>query len=519
MYTKRTLDIFKDPKYFGKIKNPDGVGKVGNVICGDVMWLYIKVENNKIKDIKFETFGCLPPDEKVLINQGDWEQISQIQNGDYVLNGNGRSTQVVETSLRRYKGLLLTIIPFISTFNKFSVTLEHPILCVKRHWLASTRRSSKICKWLRVKEKELLTIKPRYILAKDIEESDYLIFASNKKIKDNSSFTKDLMRLIGYYLAEGYITANGSVLTFSFNKDEKNKEERKNISELKSLLFKITQKEPKERIRRTAIEIYICSRKWSAFFVSVAGKLAPYKELSKEIHLLPFEKQWEMIKTYIKGDGSLYRRRANNTLTYRVATASKKLAIQIQEILARGGIFSSIKENTNLEPRRYIEGRKVSAKPLYEISFKLERNHKFVRSNGKYFLVPIRKIKERYYTGNVHNIQVKSKPNSYLVKGFVVHNCVAAIATSSQIADVAKGKSIKDALAISKKHIIDSLGGLPPVKVHCSVLAVDALSEAIYDYLVKNKKEVPADLEKRHQRIVKEKKIIEEKYRDWVNEN
>ncbi len=42
----------------GEIKNPDGVGKIGNPICGDIMWVYIKVKNNKINDIKFKTFGC-----------------------------------------------------------------------------------------------------------------------------------------------------------------------------------------------------------------------------------------------------------------------------------------------------------------------------------------------------------------------------------------------------------------------------------------------------------------------------
>lgn len=63
-YTRRVVDCFNNPKNYGKIKNPDGVGKVGNPVCGDVMWLYIKVAKNKkgeeiIKDIKFETFGCV----------------------------------------------------------------------------------------------------------------------------------------------------------------------------------------------------------------------------------------------------------------------------------------------------------------------------------------------------------------------------------------------------------------------------------------------------------------------------
>lgn len=63
-YTKKVIDCFKNPKNYGRMKNPDGVGKVGNPVCGDVMWLYIKIEKDKkerevIKDIKFETFGCV----------------------------------------------------------------------------------------------------------------------------------------------------------------------------------------------------------------------------------------------------------------------------------------------------------------------------------------------------------------------------------------------------------------------------------------------------------------------------
>lgn len=64
MYSKKVMELFQHPKNMGGMKNPDGVGKIGNPICGDVMWLYIRVGKNKqkeeiIKDIKVETFGCV----------------------------------------------------------------------------------------------------------------------------------------------------------------------------------------------------------------------------------------------------------------------------------------------------------------------------------------------------------------------------------------------------------------------------------------------------------------------------
>ncbi len=58
-YTDKVLDFFMNPKNVGEIKDADGIGTVGNPVCGDVMRLYIKVENNKITDAKFKTFGCV----------------------------------------------------------------------------------------------------------------------------------------------------------------------------------------------------------------------------------------------------------------------------------------------------------------------------------------------------------------------------------------------------------------------------------------------------------------------------
>ena len=57
-YSETVMDHFRNPRNVGEIENPDGVGEVGNPKCGDIMKIFIKVEDNKIKDIKFMTFGC-----------------------------------------------------------------------------------------------------------------------------------------------------------------------------------------------------------------------------------------------------------------------------------------------------------------------------------------------------------------------------------------------------------------------------------------------------------------------------
>lgn len=125
------------------------------------------------------------------------------------------------------------------------------------------------------------------------------------------------------------------------------------------------------------------------------------------------------------------------------------------------------------------------------------------------------------YCGDVMWLYIKvakNKDKKDIIKDikFETFGCVAAIATSSAITDLAKGKTLEEAIAIDKQEIVQSLGGLPPIKLHCSVLAADALAEAIYDYYTKQKRPIPAALEEKHQRIKKEKDIVEEKYKDWV---
>jgi len=112
----------------------------------------------------------------------------------------------------------------------------------------------------------------------------------------------------------------------------------------------------------------------------------------------------------------------------------------------------------------------------------------------------------------------KDKKGKEIIKdiSFETFGCVAAIATSSVITDLAKGKTLEKAIKIDREEIVSSLGGLPPIKIHCSVLAAGALSEAVYDYLSKQKRKISQELEIRHQRIKKEKEEIEGRYKEWI---
>ena len=58
MYNEKVMEVFKDPKNMGEVENYNGIGTVGNEVCGDIMQITLRIEDNVIKDAKFKTFGC-----------------------------------------------------------------------------------------------------------------------------------------------------------------------------------------------------------------------------------------------------------------------------------------------------------------------------------------------------------------------------------------------------------------------------------------------------------------------------
>jgi nitrogen fixation NifU-like protein len=88
--------------------------------------------------------------------------------------------------------------------------------------------------------------------------------------------------------------------------------------------------------------------------------------------------------------------------------------------------------------------------------------------------------------GDVMKITIKVDDDRITDIKFQTLGCGAAIATSSIVTELAKGMTLQEAVAITKQHVADELGGLPPVKMHCSVLATDGLKVAVDDFLVKH---------------------------------
>lgn len=141
------------------------------------------------------------------------------------------------------------------------------------------------------------------------------------------------------------------------------------------------------------------------------------------------------------------------------------------------------------------------------------------------------KIKNPSGIGEAGNIQCGDLMRLYIKIGknkkgediiedikFETFGCIVAIANTSLLTTMVKGKKLEDALKIKKEDLIKRLGKpLPPFKIHCSVLALDALKEAIYDYYKKRKIKIPDELEKEHKRIIKIKEEISKRYKNFQN--
>ncbi|MCX8194107.1 MAG: iron-sulfur cluster assembly scaffold protein [Candidatus Pacearchaeota archaeon] len=145
----------------------------------------------------------------------------------------------------------------------------------------------------------------------------------------------------------------------------------------------------------------------------------------------------------------------------------------------------------------------------------------------RYFMHPknVGKIDNADGIGKVGNIQCGDVMYIYIKIGkkdkkeyikdikFQTLGCPAAVATSSVITELAKGKTIEEAMKITNKDIIKVIGELPPIKYHCSLLAEQALNEAIYNYFKKQKRKIPKSLEKKHKQMLELEKKFEEKFK------
>ena len=387
--------------------------------------------------------GCLPAGEQVSTGLR-WMNIESIQAGETVLNSDGEEAAVHATRARPYRGDLITIDP-LSGGNSFRLTPEHPVLAIRREEVRAPRKSRG--RWLgEVNTAKLLAAEPRFVEAGKLCRGDFVVFPIPQTTRDDSRYTIPVLRLLGFYLAEGstfvHRTLRMPVVVFSFGSGDS---DRSHVEETKRLIQEVTGKRAIEVANRknhgTSVLVY--SQPLRDLCLESCGKGAATKELNKTLMDLPPEKQAHLLETYLFGDGSRYQRA--HTMV-RASTASKTLARQLQELLARQGHYATI----SLRPGGpdIILGRRITRKDQYILYHSPDRRMGEVRRRGNTFLVPIKGIRRDPYEGPVFNIELNRAPNAYLASGFAVHNCTAPVYASDSL-----HSAVVELIALPHAHI------------------------------------------------------------------
>ncbi|MFH1095360.1 MAG: SufD family Fe-S cluster assembly protein [Candidatus Micrarchaeota archaeon] len=375
--------------------------------------LIIAEEGSKVQYIE----GCLPVGEEVSCGEG-FVQIQEIRAGDEVVNSDGERAIVKKTMVRAYKGELIRLCP-VSSGNEFRLTPEHPVLTVKRARVLRTKR--KVGRMDDADSGKLKRAEPVFVPASELEQGDFVVFPISQAVKDHAKFTVPLLRGLGYYLAEGstFKINNCDAVVLSFNDGE-----RKTIEDAKKAIFDTIGKIPSEfhSSEKHELRLTVYSKELAELCKKHCGQHADKKRLSREIMELPPEKQLYMLKAYYLGDGSIMARENGNCV--RALTVSRTLAFQLQEMLARQGIYACINIRQPFS-EKMKDGKVIRHKTKYMIYYQDSKRFNAVKKQAGRFLVPLRRVGREYYDGNVHNLEVSEEPNAYLAKGFAVHNCTA----------------------------------------------------------------------------------------------
>ena len=368
--------------------------------------------------------GCVPEGGEILVGD-ELTPIERIEAGQVVLNSDGQETTVEKTMVRPYAGDLINITP-VSVGNAFQLTPEHPVLCVPRRKVTLSHRKDRPLS--DVDPEKLLRATPEFVPAGELVPGDFIHYPINRTVRDERSLGTSALRVLGYYLAEGCVQLihGCEAVTFTFHIDETGY-----VEELSRAIEQLTGKTPwtNAQPEKHARVVGVYSKSLYALCLEHAGHLAEGKHLSKVIMELPPEKQRVLLDAYYNGDGNVYERYGE---VHRVMTVSRGLAFQVQELQARQGIYATINVREPFD-ETMKDGPEIHHRRLYTVYHQDGRQAEAVRRAGDAFLVPIREIRTTPYDGKVYNFHVAGDNNTYLVKGFSVHNCTAPIYSTDSL--------------------------------------------------------------------------------------
>jgi Fe-S cluster assembly protein SufB len=369
--------------------------------------------------------GCLPEGE--LVSLGDeMVAIETVEPGTMAMNSDGDLSSVVSSRRRSYSGEMLKIVP-VSVGNAFELTPEHPVWALRRERVSRPRRTRRVRNW-DVDARRIPETEPEWVPAGELKEGDLICFPVATKERDHPELSDDLLRFLGYYLAEGSAFVNGvsgvPTVVLSFHIDE-----REIVGDVRGLMSTLTGKSAgvQEIPDKHEARVYVYSRELMELAERYCGRGSAEKRLHPDLLELPAERQRLLVDSYLLGDGSRHLR-ANGRTLVRASTVSRTLAFQLQEILARNGIYAGIQVWKAFE-EDLKDGRRIAHREQYSLHFEEGRtvNQVWHDLSRSCYWVPVRAIESRPYDGWVYNLEMASAPNAYLARGFAVHNCTAPI--------------------------------------------------------------------------------------------
>ena len=413
LYTPKVMATFKNPHNYGKIKNADGIGKVGNIVC-------------------------LLPGQNIHVNS-DVKEINNLSVENKVLSHDGRYNFISSLVERNFAGKILTI---KNKLGKVSLTADHLILAIKipegDKFLRTKNRKELISAWYHADQlkKGDIILYPILKEEKDIKHLEINIpklkwdFKS-KDIPAKIPVSDKLLRLFGYFLSEGNIQNKPSRTYITFTLNIKEKDIVQDITEISKKLFNLDAV-VRERKKVKTVVVYLYSAILARFFESLFDNGAEKKKIPSFIMNLPKEKQKSIIYGLWKGDGYVNLNRDGARAGY--ATISEKIAQQLKILLLRQKIVPSI----------YVEKEKIIRGIKHKKNYRLHVGQREslvnlcsivgIKYNPKsyfsekswfddnYLYIPITEIKKENYSGLVYNLEVGNS-HSYSSEAFCVHNC------------------------------------------------------------------------------------------------
>ena len=208
--------------------------------------------------------------------------------------------------------------------------------------------------------------------------------------------------------------------------------ETESIEEVRELITRVTGKSPSvtHDTNRNGVYVVVYSNELWDLLHEHGGRYATGKRFSKAVMDLPPARQKLAVDTYYLGDGSVSR--DGRITRVRAATVSRELAFQLQEMLSRQGIFAYINVREAFD-ETMKDGRTIHHKKRYVIYYtRNARSQRAIPRDGC-FLVPVTAVERQPHEGFVYNLETRTDPHSYLVKGFAVHNCTAPMRDENQL--------------------------------------------------------------------------------------